>query len=347
MSVLPEHVGVEDARPQRPKLSIVIPNYNYARFLDRAIESVLTQTFSDFELIVIDNASTDDSLEVVRRHAARDPRIRVVAHPANLGMLASLRESCDVARGQYRLLLDADDWILEPDAVAAQVELLDRWPDVAFTYSRLTMVDWDGNVIHTSRPYDGDRVLSGAEAIEGVLRFNLNDSGMMIRLSAYRRTAGYPSVHAQIADIEVAARLCEVGGVGYIDRCLYAFHQHGDNLHNRPPLKILEDEILPVVEAAFSGPLSTRIDRVSRVRRRVLRYVLVHLPTQYIFAGEPAIGWRLWWESLKSHPLATAVQPRTLSLVMRTLLGEHGYARVRSTVPGLRHPDHNLLEATR
>src|SRR5215211_5099334 len=84
-----------------PLLSVTVGNYNYGRFLAQNIESILGQTFRDFELILIDNASTDDSLAVMERYAAADPRIRIVAHSQNEGMFASLRESCALARGRY------------------------------------------------------------------------------------------------------------------------------------------------------------------------------------------------------------------------------------------------------
>ena len=316
----------------QPLLTIAITNYNYGRFLGRTIESVLAQTFTDFELLLIDNASTDDSVEVMKRFAERDDRIRIIVHERNEGALASLRESCEAARGRYRLLVDADDWILERDAVASQVELLESHPDMAFAYSALTMVDSNGRVIHTSHPYPDDRVMSGAEALEGILTFNLNDSGTMIRLSAYRSTAGYSEDHAHVADMDLAVRLCETGSVGYQDRQLYAFRQHGENLHRRPQADVVRREVMPVIDRAFDGPLGRELEDHTRVRRRVARAALVHLPTQYIFGGDPITGWRLYWDSLRFRPVETVLQLRTLSLIARTVLGAEQYAKVREIV---------------
>jgi glycosyltransferase involved in cell wall biosynthesis len=82
-----------------PRLSVTVTNYNYADFLPRNVESILAQTYTDFELVIIDNASSDDSIAVIERYASTDPRIRLIAHDVNQGGLASFRESCDVSRG--------------------------------------------------------------------------------------------------------------------------------------------------------------------------------------------------------------------------------------------------------
>jgi glycosyltransferase involved in cell wall biosynthesis len=313
---------------REPTLSVTVNNYNYARYLDRTIESILAQTFTDFELILIDNASTDDSLEVMRRHAAADPRIRIVAHARNEGMFASLHESCSLSRGRYRVPIEADDWVLAPDAFQTQIDMLERHPSMAFVYSSMTMTGSDGRVFHISRPHDGDVVLRGEEALEDILSFNLTHSGMMMRLDALRSTAGYGNDYPHVVDMLLGVRLCEVGDVGYVDRQLYAFRQHDTNLHLRPQLEVVRREILPVIDAAFAGPLATRLHDAGAVRRRVRRRALVHLPTQYIFVGERWTGWRLFWESCKVRPAETILQPRTLSLLSRTVLGARGHSWV-------------------
>src|SRR4051812_18597327 len=187
-----------------PTLSVTVTNYNYGRYLDQNITSILSQRFDDFELILIDNASTDDSVRIMRRYEAADPRIRVVAHAENQGMFASLRESCDVARGRYRVHVDADDWVLSSDAFTAQVALLDRHPAMGLVYSSLTLVDADGALLHASHPYPQDRVLHIEEALEALVSFNVNHSGLMFRLDCYRSTTGYAEEYPHIADVLLA-----------------------------------------------------------------------------------------------------------------------------------------------
>jgi Glycosyl transferase family 2 len=254
-------------------------------------------------------------------YAAKDERIRIIAHPQNEGYFASLTEAGAVSRGRYRVPIEADDWVIEPDAFAVQVEMLAQHPTVTFVYSTMTMVGSDGAVHYVSRAHEGDVILPGPEALEAVLSFRLTHTGMMMRSEAYRATSGYSPKFPHIADMHLAAQLCALGDVGYIDRQLYAFRQHGANLHHRPQLSVARDEMLPVIAAALNGPLRPRLTNPDALRRRVERRALVHLPTQYVFSGQPRAGWRLYWESVKERPFATVFQPRTLSLVSRSVFG--------------------------
>jgi glycosyltransferase involved in cell wall biosynthesis len=319
-----------------PLLSVTVNNYNYGRYLGQTIKSIQRQTFDDFELILIDNASSDDSLDVMHRYASADPRLRIVAHAQNEGMFASLRESCELSRGRYRVPVEADDWVLAPDAFEVQVDMLERHPSMAFVYSSLTMMGSDGSVHHMSRPYEADTVLAGEDAVEDILSFALTHTGMMMRMDALRATDGYGENFPHVIDMLLGVRLCEVGDVGYIDRPLYAFRQHDTNLHLRPQVKVVEREVLPVIDAAFSGPIPSRLPDAPAVRKRVTRRALVHLSTQYIFVGELRTGWRLYWESCKAEPVATVAQPRTLSLVSRSVLGARGHEWVESRLRRLR-----------
>jgi glycosyltransferase involved in cell wall biosynthesis len=313
-----------------PMVTVTVTNYNYAQFLGQNFDSVLGQTFEDFELLVIDNASTDDSLAVINEYAAADRRVRVVRHEQNQGALASLRESCDIALGKYRVHVDADDWILAADALETQVRLLEDHPAMAFTYSSMVLADENDRWLNVSHPYEGDAIVSGEQALEAVLGFNVGHSGMMLRLDGYRKIGGYADGFRHLDDILLAARLCETGDVGYIDRTLYGFRQHGANAHLRPQMGIITEEILPVIDVAFDGPLGERLPDAEGTRKRVVRKALVHMPTQFIFSGQPKIGWQLWWESVKARPADTILQRRTLALAARTLLGSRGYDIVRS-----------------
>jgi glycosyltransferase involved in cell wall biosynthesis len=317
-----------------PVLSVTVTNYNYAPFLPQNIESILRQTFGDFELILIDNASTDESVDVMRRYAADDGRIKVVTHAENVGMFGSYREAGELAQGRYRVPVDADDWVLEPDAFASQVNMLDAHPAATFVYSAMTMVESNGLPIHVSHPYPHDIVLPGELALEKILTFNLTHSGLMHRLDAYHRTGGYRPTLPHVADMLLGVQLSELGDVGYVDRSLYAFRQHGTNVHLSPQLEVVKNEILTVIDEAFAGPLASRLPDAAAARQQIVRRALVHLPTQYIFSGELWAGWRLYWESAKVRPIDTVFQRRTLNLLARTLLGGKGYARLVSLVRG-------------
>lgn len=121
---------MREMRPQKtaPALSVFIPVYNRARLVGRAIDSVLAQTFSDFELLVIDDGSSDDSVDMVKSY--NDARIRLLENGVNKGIPITRQRGLDEARGRYFALLDSDDW-MHPDRLMQQVDFLERNPSVA------------------------------------------------------------------------------------------------------------------------------------------------------------------------------------------------------------------------
>lgn len=136
-----------------PKISVIIPLYNKARHIQRSIDSVLSQSFTDFELIVIDDGSTDASAELVRGHYT-DKRLRVVSQ-ANAGPGAARNHGLALARAQYVAFLDADDlWL--PDFLVSQYRQLTAHPDCAAVLCRYAMDHIDklwvhDNILHSRR----------------------------------------------------------------------------------------------------------------------------------------------------------------------------------------------------
>ena len=119
-----------------PKVSVIIPVYNREAYLGPAIESVLAQTFADFEVVVVDDGSTDRSRDVARTY--RDARVRLLCHDRNMGLPTTRNAGIDAARGRYIAFLDSDDIAL-PTRLAKQVAFLDRHPDYAAVGA---WIDW-------------------------------------------------------------------------------------------------------------------------------------------------------------------------------------------------------------
>src|ERR1035441_7330528 len=100
-----------------PRISVLIPTYNYARYLPEAIESVLEQDLRDLEVLISDDGSTDGSAEVIACYAAKDSRIRFQIHPANLGMVQNWNWCLSAARGEYIKFLFGDDKLASRQAL--------------------------------------------------------------------------------------------------------------------------------------------------------------------------------------------------------------------------------------
>lgn len=320
---------------ESPRLSVLVCNYNYGRFLPRAIDSILSQSFVDFELIVVDNASTDNSQELLREYAARDERVQLVLRDENQGLLGSLRQACDVAAAPYVVYVNSDDWVLTPSTFDDQVRFLDDNPTASFVLSDLVLATDDG-VIDVVQSYPDDTLVPGELSLEVLLGFRLTLTGMMFRQDAYHQTGGWPSENHHCSDQQLAARFAQVGDVGYLASELYAFHQHDGNYHMGADKKLIGDEILPMIDATFEGPLGERVPDAAKVRRRIEQKALVHRPTQAIFRGARKEGWEHYWESVRLKPILTIAQPRTISLVSRTLLGQRGHDLLRSALSRLK-----------
>jgi glycosyltransferase involved in cell wall biosynthesis len=137
-----------------PKVSIALPVYNGDNFVCDAIESILGQSFQDFELIITDNASTDRSGEICMGYAARDPRIRYVRNNKNIGAAANFNLAFSLARGKYFKWAAHDD-VLHRDFLAACVGVLDRDPSVVLCFSRIVKIDSNGQLAGTYE-YDNE-----------------------------------------------------------------------------------------------------------------------------------------------------------------------------------------------
>lgn len=132
--------------PDNPLVSVLMTNYNYAAFIEKAIESVLDQTYQHFELIVSDDGSTDNSCEVIEAVASRDARVRLVRGYPNAGQTTALNRAYAAARGEIICFIDSDDRYL-PHKLERVVDRLKEKPNAGLLLHRLLSVDADGNPI--------------------------------------------------------------------------------------------------------------------------------------------------------------------------------------------------------
>ncbi len=129
-----------------PKVSVIVPNYNYARFLDRRLQSILNQTYTDLEIIYHDDCSTDDSEAVFAKYRSH-PQIRAYENETNSGnAYAPINKCVALARGNYIWVAQADDYI-EPTFLEVLVPILEENPNVGIAYCQSLMVDDDDIVV--------------------------------------------------------------------------------------------------------------------------------------------------------------------------------------------------------
>jgi glycosyltransferase involved in cell wall biosynthesis len=129
-----------------PLVSIILPTYNGSRFLDRAIQSIVNQTYSNWELIVVDDASADDTPDILRRYVISDQRIRSTRHSSNLRLPRALNTGFAQAQGDY-LTWTSDDNYYRPEALNEMVGFLETHPEVDLVYTDFTQVDDEEKVV--------------------------------------------------------------------------------------------------------------------------------------------------------------------------------------------------------
>jgi glycosyltransferase involved in cell wall biosynthesis len=213
-------------------VSVVIPCYKYGHFLEDAVTSVLDdQEGVDVRVLIIDDASPDDSAEVARKIAARDPRVDVIVHEANKGNIATFNEGLlEWADGDYCMLLSADDR-LTPGALRRARDLLDAHPGVGFVHGRPLWV-MDGTPLPTARTrVRGWSVRPGQHLLERCFRQAENPVGastLVVRTSLQRRVGGYDPQLPKGADMELIMRLAAYADVGFlrgVDQSYYRLHE--------------------------------------------------------------------------------------------------------------------------
>ena len=131
---------------KEPKVSIGLPVFNGENYLEKAIDSILSQTYRDFELIICDNASTDRTQEICRRYAAADDRVRYYRNPRNLGASPNYNRTFELSSGEYFKWMAHDD-IIAPTYLERCVAALDREPDAVLAQPLVGMIDAKGDVL--------------------------------------------------------------------------------------------------------------------------------------------------------------------------------------------------------
>jgi glycosyltransferase involved in cell wall biosynthesis len=207
---------------------VLIPAYNYARFLPEAVESVLQQDFEDFELIIADDASTDDTAEVCTVYVQRDSRICFVRHEKNLGMVENWNWCLRKARGKYIKFLLADDRLERPYALTKLVDAL-RNPEVFLVASARNLMDETSRITGRWNPLGVQDVsLPGRKLILRCLDNDLNMIGepSAVLFRAVDATRGFSSEYRQLTDLEMWFHLLQRGSLSYIAEPLCSFRRH-------------------------------------------------------------------------------------------------------------------------
>jgi glycosyltransferase involved in cell wall biosynthesis len=200
--------------PTTPRISVTIPAYNAAWCIRRAVDSVLAQTYRDFELIVINDGSTDATLDSL---AGYGDQVRAISKP-NGGLSSARNAGISAARGEFVAFLDADDWWL-PEKLARQVALLDAQPNIGFCSTTTCVRGENGEDMGS---WECPRIESSA--LETIFRANAavagSGSAVMVRKSILDKVGGFDEQLRSLEDIDMWMRLAAVSGYACIPETL-------------------------------------------------------------------------------------------------------------------------------
>jgi glycosyltransferase involved in cell wall biosynthesis len=211
-----------------PKISVLVPNFNYGHYLAEALGSVLEQTFTDFELIVSDDASTDNSAAIINDFARRDSRIHFTRQPVNLGLTENFNWCLSRARGEYVKFLLADDKLAVPEALQRLVATLEAHPSVMLVSSAAQVIDESSRVSYV-RDYFGRDLVEQGQLISRDCILRASNRVGEPSVFAFRRRAsgkGFNLAYRYWVDLEFAMRVLDQGDFAYFVEPLAAFRQH-------------------------------------------------------------------------------------------------------------------------
>lgn len=213
------------------RVDVIVPCYRYAHFLPTAVNSVLSQSLADVRVLIINDASPDDTDAVARELARADPRVEYVCHPENRGHIATYNEGIEWARADYMMLLSADDYLL-PGALERAVSIMDRHPEVGFTYGRAL----EGDPTTVEEPSAGApfawRLVPGPDFLRQSRGTNIVPTPtVVVRTKLQKALGGYEPAFPHAGDMEMWWRFACCAAVGVIDADQAVYRMHSENMH--------------------------------------------------------------------------------------------------------------------
>jgi glycosyltransferase involved in cell wall biosynthesis len=209
-----------------PKVSVCIPTYNHAHFLSDAIDSVLSQSFTNYELIVVDNCSTDNTREIVTRYLKIDDRVKYFHNETNVGLVGNLNRCLAHASGEYVKILCADD-LIRATCIGKEVKMLDDNPSVVLVSCARQVTEKNLSPTFTVSYSNQSELLTGKEVIRRCfLEGNLIGEPTAVLFRKKDAMRGFSFKYRQQSDLEMWFHLLEKGDFAFIPEALCIFRQH-------------------------------------------------------------------------------------------------------------------------
>ena len=199
---------------KNPKVTVLMSVYNGDKYLNEAIDSILGQTFKDFEFLIVNDGSTDKTGEILKSY--NDPRIKMINNEKNIGLTKSLNKGLKLARGEYIARQDADD-ISMPGRLEKEIEFLEQNKSVGLVGTDYLIINEKGNVVHIVKCLNGNRELK-AKLLEGN---QFGHGSVILRRECIEKVGTYREEFKFAQDYDFCLRIAEVYDVANISEPLY------------------------------------------------------------------------------------------------------------------------------
>jgi len=277
---------------KNPTVSVIIPTYNRANLIGRAIQSVLNQTYKDFELIIVDDGSTDNTKEVIKEFQKKDKKINYIRHEKNKGGSAARNTGIKLARGAYIAFLDSDDeWL--PEKLERQIKAFEEsGSQVGVIYTEFAVVSTNGKSMRERNKNLRYQGLRGS-ILEELLISNCvgTTSTVMVKRECFKEVGGFDEALWSCQDWDLWLRLAKVYQFKYIPSFLVNVYVHGN-------------QITTDVDAGAKG-LERLLDKHYRLfarDKKLLSNRQRYLGSRYCQSGNLSRG-RYWFlKSLRTNP---------------------------------------------
>lgn len=256
----------------KPAVSVIMPVYNAERFLSLAVESILEQTFADFEFIVINDGSTDNSLKKLEFYADKDKRI-ILFSRENRGLVRTLNEGLVQAAAPLIARMDADD-IAFPTRFEKQIEYLERHDDCVLLGTKVVIIDPDGDEIcemgeHSSH----EEIEHGFLMNKGQIMYH---PSVIMRRYAVDMVGGYSEKYPHVEDLDLFLKLAEIGKIKNLQEPLLKYREHFSKV-GFVNGKEQQSEILELLDGVYKrrGLANDEVAEIERVENSIDHRILI------------------------------------------------------------------------
>jgi len=270
-----------------PAVSLILPVYNGERYLETALDSIFDQRFGDFELIAVDDCSTDGTARILANYAARHPNMRVITNATNSKLPASLNNGFRAARGRW-LSWTSDDNLLRPDTLEQLVAATQAHPDADIYYADFIIIDEDGGLKSSVTVAPPENLIFG----------NIVGCCFLYRREVDEALNGYDEQLFGVEDYDFWLRAARHGfRFRQVHRELYSYRRHSGSL---------TDTRMRHIHQLTARILLKEIEALPPSPRRAEAYVRLTCRDAY------TLRWKLLWLAFRDHPPALFTQWRDI-----------------------------------